>query len=41
MFMCALWHQADDDDVGLHVLGCWVDILETNCNGARLLLQSY
>ena len=20
-----------DDDVGLHVLGCWVDILGTNC----------
>ena len=22
-----------DDDVGLHVLGCRVDILGTNCNG--------
>ena len=22
---------ADDDDVGMHVLGCWVDILGTNC----------
>ena len=21
------------DDAGLHVLGCWVDILGTNCNG--------
>ena len=23
----------DDDDVGLHVLGCRVDIFGTNCNG--------
>ena len=23
-----------DDDVGLHVLGCGVDILGTNCNAA-------
>ena len=23
---------ADHDDVGLNVLECWVDILETNCN---------
>ena len=22
----------DDDDVGIHVLGCRVDVLGTNCN---------
>ena len=27
-----LYAAAADDDVGLNVLGCWVDILETNCN---------
>ena len=25
----------DDDDVGLHVLRCWVDILGTNCNSKQ------
>ena len=33
-----------DDDVGLHVLGCWVDILGTNCNHCLLItwdLSSY
>ena len=29
--MCALG-KAHDDDVGLHVLGCRVDILGTNCS---------
>ena len=30
--MALLPSQFDDDDVGLHVLGCRVDILGTNCN---------
>ena len=33
-----------DDDVGLHVLGCWVDILGTNCNHCLFItwdLSSY
>ena len=28
----------DDDDVGLHVLGCRVDILGTNCKQREVLL---
>ena len=30
-----------DDDVGLHVLGCWVDILGTNCNVSIAVVLSF
>ena len=30
-FCLVLWPISDDDDVGLYVLGCRVDILGTNC----------
>ena len=34
MFTCVLGRYVDDDedDLGLNVLGCRVDILGTNCN---------
>ena len=28
----------DDDDVGLHVLGCRVDILGTNCKSFKICI---
>ena len=31
--------MAGDDDVGLHVLGCRVDILGTNCKLRQVLLM--
>ena len=31
--------MAGDDDVGLHVLGCRVDILGTNCKLWQVLLM--
>ena len=31
----------DDDDVGLHVLGCRVDIFGTNCNGTETVTCVY
>ena len=38
-FHSALYINSDDGDVELNVLGCWVDILGTNCNRSRSMVQ--